>query len=159
MSTRSYEGGCTCGAVRFRMTSEPMFVHCCHCADCRRLSGGAFGIKAVIEATRVHVLRGTPREHILPSQDGRTQIVFRCPDCGVALWGHHADLGETVALVYLGALDAGHGLEPQAHCFVNARLSWIAIPPGVHTSEGYYILEDCWPAESLRRLDEAMAQT
>ena len=38
------EGGCACGAVRYRLTSEPMFVHCCHCLNCQRQTGSAFVI-------------------------------------------------------------------------------------------------------------------
>ncbi|MFB3046874.1 MAG: GFA family protein, partial [Acidiferrobacterales bacterium] len=38
----SMEGGCTCGAVRYRMTSKPMFVHCCHCRWCQRETGASF---------------------------------------------------------------------------------------------------------------------
>ena len=43
------EGGCACGAVRYRLTSAPMFVHCCHCRDCQRQTGSAFVLKTLIE--------------------------------------------------------------------------------------------------------------
>jgi hypothetical protein len=33
------EGGCTCGEVRYRLTSDPLFVHCCHCLNCQRQTG------------------------------------------------------------------------------------------------------------------------
>src|SRR4051812_17077729 len=42
------EGGCACGAVRYRLTSAPMFVNCCHCTDCQRQVGSAFVINALI---------------------------------------------------------------------------------------------------------------
>src|SRR5918999_1187460 len=51
--TGSLEGGCACGAVRYRLTSEPMFVHCCHCRDCQRQTGSAFVINALIETDRM----------------------------------------------------------------------------------------------------------
>ncbi|NNL18586.1 MAG: aldehyde-activating protein, partial [Boseongicola sp.] len=43
---RSCEGGCTCGHVRYRVSSEPMIVHCCHCTWCQRQSGSAFAVNA-----------------------------------------------------------------------------------------------------------------
>src|SRR5439155_7686682 len=43
------EGGCACGAVRYRLTAEPLIVHACHCRDCQRLSGGAFALNIWIE--------------------------------------------------------------------------------------------------------------
>ena len=43
------EGGCACGALRYRMTAEPMFVHCCHCLNCQRQTGSAFAINLLID--------------------------------------------------------------------------------------------------------------
>jgi hypothetical protein len=54
------DGGCTCGAVRFRMTSGPIFVHCCHCRWCQRESGASFALNAMIESDRVVLPRGVP---------------------------------------------------------------------------------------------------
>ena len=48
------QGGCTCGAVRYRMTSEPMFVHCCHCRWCQRETGASFALNAMIDADRAY---------------------------------------------------------------------------------------------------------
>jgi hypothetical protein len=46
------EGGCACRFVRYRMTSKPLFVHCCHCTWCQRETGTAFALNAMIEADR-----------------------------------------------------------------------------------------------------------
>ena len=54
------EGGCSCGAVRYRLASDPMFVHCCHCLNCQRQTGSAFVINLLIEADRLEVLAGRP---------------------------------------------------------------------------------------------------
>ena len=47
------QGGCSCGAVRYRLTSKPMMVHCCHCSDCQRLTGSTYAVNAIIETDRV----------------------------------------------------------------------------------------------------------
>ena len=54
------EGGCACGEVRYRLTSEPLFTHCCHCLSCQRQTGSAFVINLLIEADRVELLSGEP---------------------------------------------------------------------------------------------------
>ena len=45
-----FDGGCDCRRIRYRMTSRPLFVHCCHCRWCQRESGSAFALNAMIEA-------------------------------------------------------------------------------------------------------------
>ena len=47
------EGGCACGAVRYRLTSDPLFTHCCHCLNCQRQTESAFVINLLIEADRL----------------------------------------------------------------------------------------------------------
>ena len=54
-TTFPLSGGCTCRGVRYRMMSEPLFVHCCHCRWCQRETGTAFALNALIEAERVTV--------------------------------------------------------------------------------------------------------
>ncbi|HEX4113745.1 MAG TPA: GFA family protein, partial [Stellaceae bacterium] len=60
-------GGCACGAVRYRLESAPMFVHCCHCRDCQRQTGSAFALNALIETDRVAVLAGEPQAVAVPT--------------------------------------------------------------------------------------------
>ena len=54
----SFEGGCDCRYIRYRMTDKPLFVHCCHCRWCQRETGSAFVLNAMIEADRVELLHG-----------------------------------------------------------------------------------------------------
>ena len=65
------EGGCDCRAVRFRMMSAPLFVHCCHCRWCQRESGASFALNAMIEADRVTLLAGAPEVVATPSASGK----------------------------------------------------------------------------------------
>ena len=73
MSTESkpLDGGCTCRFVRLRLTSAPLFVHCCHCRWCQRESGSAFALNAMIEADPVPLLTGEADVVDTPSQSGR----------------------------------------------------------------------------------------
>ena len=80
------EGGCSCGEVRYRLASDPMFVHCCHCLNCQRQTGSAFVVNLLIEADRVEITAGEPRMVPVPRDDGSEQLISRCPTCEVALW-------------------------------------------------------------------------
>jgi hypothetical protein len=46
-------GGCSCGSIRYELLDKPMFVHCCHCDDCQRLTGSAFVLNAIIETQAI----------------------------------------------------------------------------------------------------------
>src|SRR4051812_3571709 len=88
ITDETFEGGCTCRHVRYRMTSSPLFVHCCHCRWCQRETGSAFVLNAMIEAERVEVLAGDVDVVDTPSQSGRGQKIARCPRCRVAVWSN-----------------------------------------------------------------------
>lgn len=150
--SEAYDGGCACGGVRYRMTGAPMFVHCCHCTRCRRLSGAAFGVNAPIETDRVAVLKGQPVPAVYAGETGMRHTAWRCAECGVALWTHHPAFGPRIALVTVGTLDAGHDLQPKIHCYTRFKLPWVVLPAGVPAVEGTYDPAQIWPPESLARL-------
>ena len=129
-----------------------MFVHCCHCTECQRFSGSAFAINVPIEMDRLTLLTGLPHRYALPTGSGRSQDILRCAGCGVAMWSHHPDLGEVVALVFAGTLDSPQAFAPAAHCFVRSKQAWVTIPAGVPAADEHYDFETIWPAASLERL-------
>ena len=87
-------GQCSCGDIRYRMMSKPLFVNCCHCRWCQRETGSAFAINAMIEADRVVLLSGTPEIVLTPSSSGKGQRITRCPKCRIALWSNYAGAGD-----------------------------------------------------------------
>src|SRR5437773_5887190 len=89
LMSAALEGGCACGAVRYRLASEPLFVHCCHCLNCQRQTGSAFVINLLIEGDRVELLSGDPQPVDVPRDDGSAQRVYRCPSCQVADCSEH----------------------------------------------------------------------
>src|SRR5580704_4060589 len=111
------EGGCACGAVRYRLGSAPMFVHCCHCRDCQRQTGSAFVLNALIEADRVELLSGETAAFVMPTESGRPHTVFRCPGCGTAVWSEYGGV-KALRFVRVGTLDDPQALPPDVHIYV-----------------------------------------
>jgi hypothetical protein len=68
--TEHLDGGCACGAVRFRLHQAPMFVHCCHCTRCQRETGGPFAHYAMIEFTQMSTLQGEAGFVKVPTDSG-----------------------------------------------------------------------------------------
>jgi hypothetical protein len=151
------DGGCTCGAVRYRLTDRPLFVHCCHCTWCRRETGSAFAVNALIETAKVELLKGDVVRADLPSPSGKGQTFSRCPQCGLTLWSHYAAAREKIAFVRVGTLDDPSAAPPDIHIYTAARLPWVVLPDGVPAVAEYYRRSEYWPEDSIARYKAAVA--
>jgi hypothetical protein len=152
----TFEGGCTCRSVRFRLTSRPLFVHCCHCSWCQRETGSAFVLNALIEAERVEFLSGQPDVILTPTNSGKGQKISRCPTCHVAVWSNYVGAGDLFHFVRVGTLDRADLLPPDIHIFTTSKQPWVILPEGVPVMPEYYQREKCWPAESIARRKQAI---
>jgi hypothetical protein len=148
--TAAREGGCSCGEVRYRLTSDPLFTHCCHCRNCQRQTGSAFVINLLVEADRVELLAGEPRPVAVPRDDGSTQEIFRCPTCGVAVYSTYTR--PQILFVRAGTLDDPSGVVPDVHIYARSRLPWVALPAGALAFDASYDTKAVWPPASLERL-------
>ena len=149
------EGGCSCGAVRYRLTDEPLFVHCCHCLNCQRQTGSAFVINALIESDRVELTAGRPDAVDVPRDDGSTQRVYRCPDCQIAVFSEYTR--PEIWFVRAGTLDDPATVEPDVHIYTRSKVPWVTIPDGVPAYDVYYDTKQLWPEDSYARLKRAMS--
>src|SRR5947207_2320704 len=147
----SFDGRCTCRAVRYRMTDVPMFVHCCHCRWCQRETGTAFALNALIEADRVVLLSGAPEAVSTPSISGKGQVIWRCPACRIAVWSNYAGAGAALHFVRVGTLDRPDVLPPDIHIFTESKQPWVVLPEGTPAVAEYYDSSEYWPTESLVR--------
>ena len=150
-NTQTHEGGCTCRHVRYRMTSKPLFVHCCHCRWCQRETGAAFALNAMIEADRVELLAGEPEMVLTPSESGKGQKIWRCPSaasrCGAT----------TRAPATPCASCASARSTIPTPCRPTSTSSPCPSSPGSCCREGtpavheFYDIKKMWPAESQER--------
>jgi hypothetical protein len=153
------DGGCTCRAVRYRMTSAPLFVHCCHCRWCQRETGSAFALNALIEAERVLLLGGAPEVVPTPSLSGKGQKIARCPACRIALWSNYAGAGDAVRFIRVGTLDDPDRLPPDIHIYTASKQPWVILPPQAPAVGEFYDPKTTWPAASLARFRAARERT
>jgi hypothetical protein len=153
----SREGGCACGEIRYRLESEPLFVHCCHCLNCQRQTGSGFVINILIESDRLQFLSGTPQPVEVPRDGPGTHTIFRCPTCQTAVYSHYGR--SSVSFVRAGTLDDPASVAPDVHIFTRSKLPWVALPESTPAYEVFYDLDTLWPAESLARRDALSARS
>jgi hypothetical protein len=147
----SREGGCSCGAVRYRLGSEPLVVHCCHCLNCQRQTGSAFVINLLIERDRVEVLAGEPQSVDVLRDNGSMQRIYRCPTCQVALFSEYTY--PQVWFVRGGTLDEPRGVTPDVHIYTRSKVEWVSLPEGTPAFERFYDMDKVWSAASLERIE------
>jgi hypothetical protein len=151
------EGGCSCAAVRYQLLSPPMFVNCCHCTLCQKQTGGAFVINAIIETSRIQLLKGQPVAVSMLTESGRPHDIYRCPSCQIAVW---SDYGRRPALRFVRAstLDEPHRVVPDAHIYVRSKVPWLTLPANARQFSEYCDMDKEWSAESLARRQAILGQ-
>lgn len=150
--TECLEGGCRCGAVRYRLMSSPLIVHCCHCTSCQAESGTAFAVNAMIEAERVVLLSGALEPVLTPSDSGMGQQIWRCAACRIAVWSNYGGTSDVRRFVRVGTLDHPAALPPDIHIFTRSKLPWVILPTHVRAVPVYYERDAVWPPDKLARL-------
>ena len=152
------EGGCSCGAVRYKLTSTPLIVHACHCRDCQRVTGSGFVINVWIEKEFVQSNGAKLKAFTLSGGTGKDHEVFFCENCGTYLWSRYAVAPGDCLFVRAGTLDTPEAITPDVHIFTRSKLPWIALPPGARAFESIYQIDKVWPTASKERLTRNVAR-
>jgi hypothetical protein len=128
MSEAVLTGGCQCGAVRYAVTAPPLQLYVCHCRECQRQSGSAFGMSLIVPRAAFAVTKGTARSWSGTTDSGRAMTCFFCPACGARLW--HARNGMDTVSVKAGTLDVPVDFACAVHIWTSRRLPGVVVPAG-----------------------------
>ncbi len=149
----TYEGGCTCGQVRYKINSSPLIVHCCHCRWCQRQTGTVFALNALFEANHVELIGGEVSEIVVPSPSGKGQKIARCPKCQFAVWSNYymGSIKDLIRFIRVGTLDNPDRLPPDIHIFTISKQPWITLPPDDLVVDEFYDYEKVWTKGNVQR--------
>ena len=137
MADQNFEGGCLCGAVRYRAEGEPDATNLCYCTQCRRQTGSAMPAFATWKADRITVLRGEPAAFRATDQAVR----HFCRDCGSPLFWR--ENGSSSIDVFLGTLDRPKAVRaPDDQIWTVHRLPWVPPLPEVPVRAGPWQEQD-----------------
>ena len=115
------EGGCHCGAVRYRIAGEAMTHALCHCTDCRRHAGAPMVSWTMYPDTAVTITKGNPKTYA-SSEHGRRQF---CANCGTGLFYVNSQMLPGIIDVQSSTYDDPGLFAPEAHIQVADRISWM----------------------------------
>ncbi|MFO1126979.1 MAG: GFA family protein [Rhodospirillales bacterium] len=128
---RAIEGGCLCGAIRYRISGPTTAAVHCHCSMCRRSTGAVVATWITVAATDFHLLRGTPKVYV-SSPKGERRF---CDRCGAQLiWA--SPLGTDTLDVTVGTLDHPEHHAADRHIFIDDRVPWLKLDEGLDAYPG-----------------------
>ena len=120
------EGGCQCGFVRYQIEGEPLGMALCHCTECQRQSGSAFGMSIVVRKEAFRLLRGTLKTFTRAGDSGSGVVCAFCPECGVRI--HHEPRWlDGVFTVKPGTLDDPSFFRPTIEVWAKRKHEWLEI--------------------------------
>ena len=120
------EGGCACGALRYRLAAEPLFIHCCHCLDCQRQTGSAFSILVAVPREALHI-EGELATHVTVGTDTGLEVKRQfCPRCGSPIVSL-PDMTPDLAYIKAGTLDNAADLVPEMDVWCDSAQRWVAM--------------------------------
>ena len=130
-----HEGGCVCGAVRYRARNAPLRTSACHCTFCQRRTGSAFGMGAFFKDEDVELsgIARTTYEHRSDESDRSLKMEF-CPRCGTTVtWTAEAMPGARALAI--GTFDDPRWIRIERFSWMRSAHPWITPPAGIEVLE------------------------
>ena len=128
------EGGCYCGALRYKAEGEPLFKGQCHCRECQYISGGSPNVVMGMPEAGFSYTKGTPKPFSRSDLENPVTREFS-PDCGTHIHAKAPALAGAV-LLKVGTLDDPSAFgKPLMAIFMIDKQAFHAVPDGVATFE------------------------
>lgn len=116
-------GGCLCGAVRYTTTAEPVMSAVCHCRDCQRFTGSAFGALVGVPKEAL-TIEGTMKTFTSLGGSGKPILRHFCPECGSSI-AEEPGTRPGLVILNVGTLDDPKSVTPTREIFCDDALSWV----------------------------------
>ena len=108
-----YEGGCSCGSIRYRCLAEPTMSYHCYCRDRQRGSGSGFGSRFALENQLFKLLKG------------QTKCYGTGPACGPDVYSENVTVEQK--FISVAMLDDPSVFEPQVGFWVSSAQPWVKV--------------------------------
>ncbi|MEM1288327.1 MAG: GFA family protein [Pseudomonadota bacterium] len=127
-----FRGGCLCGTVRYEVTSEPVNMWNCHCADCRKVTGARYATNVFVKVDDLKVTAGKTATFRHLADSGNTMTKEYCPECGSQLFNSSSGRA-ALKVVRAGSIDDPSFVKPRANIFAANALPGAAGGDGIPT--------------------------
>ena len=146
------KGKCLCGAVKYKLSENPLFTQVCHCKDCKVLTGSSYVVNSsVLENTLI--VEGEVSSTELKAGSGASCKTYFCTKCGAYVY---ADYDSAIKRLTLRTknLDNPENFTPKVHILKKNKDPWLNLSENVICFEEMYDPKKIWPEESLKRYNK-----
>jgi hypothetical protein len=157
-----HEGGCLCGAIRYRTLADPQRVTVCHCTFCQRITGSAFLVEPVFKKADVEFSGAALSAYDHRSDTTNTIVTVKfCGHCGTTLC---LDLERAPDVVPLcaGTFDDPNWFDRAPdryrHVFTRSAQAGVVLPAGVNIYEAQAVRADGIPNAPTVFADAVMVE-
>lgn len=129
-----HEGGCLCGAVRYKVEGEPLMAGACYCRDCQIVAGGGCTYGAAYLTDALTVTKGTTRAFVVKADSGADVSRNFCGNCGVHLFASNSSHPQFLS-IKIGTLDDPSWFKSQGSIWTSSAQPWHRIETDLPTWE------------------------
>lgn len=126
----AYTGGCACGAVRYEIADEPVFMNECQCRQCQQRSGTGHGSYLSFGTQQNVKVSGEAKFWQVTADNGNVKSHAFCPQCGAPVYLTFS-MAPTVFTIHAGSLDDPSRYRPQAMTFASRGHAWDHLDPAL----------------------------
>jgi hypothetical protein len=125
----TFTGQCRCAAVHYQLELDRMpAVYACHCLNCQRWSGSAFGLHALLPQSALH--SHGPLAEYTYEEAGQVSVQRVCAQCHTRLY-NTTSAAPGMLVLRASTLDAASELSPLAHIWTRRKQAWVVLAEGV----------------------------
>ena len=136
MTTQTRNGSCQCGQIRYEVSGEPIVLYRCHCTECQRQSGSAFGMSMWIKAGEFKITSGSLEKTTRTADNGGKIEAYFCRFCGVRIYTNPLGMDAEHIVLKPGTLDSTDELTPSADIWLKSSQDWFSPPEDTRYFQG-----------------------
>ena len=125
------QAACHCGQLRLEVTGDPFVVSICHCLDCQRRTGSAFGMQSAFKPDQVQIVgRYSGYSRISEEADEKEHVFHFCPDCGSQVF-YTEPTEPDLIVISVGAFADPEFPPPTESGYNSRRHRWLDLPESI----------------------------
>lgn len=152
-------GGCLCGQIKYEVTGAPLVTHACHCIECQKITGSAYGVNLWLEAKDIQIIKGALQSYRAKGGSGKPHDVYFCADCGSAIYSRYHAAPPQFLFLRSGGLDDSSEVKPDVHIFLKDKQSGVTVDEATPQYEAYYHFKEVWSIDSQQRFKKILSES